>query len=104
MTNDQLRFLGLMRRAGKLASGEEGVKKAVLSRKACRILLASDASENAEKRAKAFALRIHAPVIRLSGTKAELADAFGTAAVAMYAICDEGFATAFDRKLAETEQ
>ena len=104
MTPDELRFLGLMRRAGKLEIGEAGVKKAAAARKAKCILLASDASANAEKRAMAFAAAAGAPLKRLNGTKTELSDALGSSAAAIYAICDEGFYRAFEKKQNRTER
>ena len=54
MRPEDLGFLGLMRRAGKLSAGEEGVRQSVRAGKAKLILLASDASPNAQKRAEDF--------------------------------------------------
>ena len=104
MSGELLRFLGLMRRAGKLEAGEAGVKSAVLSGKARRILLAADASPNAVKRAEAFSARAGVPIIRLDSIKPELSEATGTAGVAMYAICDEGFSQAFEKKMIQTSE
>ena len=57
MRPEALGFLGLMRRAGKLSAGEEGVRQSVRAGKAKLILLASDASPNAQKRAEDFSDR-----------------------------------------------
>ena len=57
MQSELLRFLGLMRRAGKLSVGEEGTGQAARAGKAKLILLASDASPNACDRAEGFARR-----------------------------------------------
>ena len=65
MQTEMLRFLGLMRRAGKLAVGETGTGQSAREGKAALILLASDASENAEDRARGFAHRAQVPLIRL---------------------------------------
>jgi len=45
-----LSYLGLALRAGKLESGDEGVLKAIRSRSALLVFVASDASENAKKK------------------------------------------------------
>ena len=109
MQSELLRFLGLMRRAGKLSVGEEGTGqvaragKAKLARagKAKLILLASDASPNACDRAEGFARRGGAPLVRLHAEKAALASALGVAGGAMAAVCDAGFARALLEKFPE---
>ena len=57
MQSELLRFLGLMRRAGKLSVGEEGTGQVARAGKARLILLARDASDNARDRAEGFARR-----------------------------------------------
>ena len=105
MQSDLLRFLGLMRRAGKLSMGEQGTGQAARAGKAKLILLASDASANAADRAESFAQRAGVPAVRLTATKAELASALGVAGGAMGAVCDEGFAEALLEKFPdETER
>ena len=100
MTADALGFLGLMRRAGKLQAGEEGVRRAVHAGKAKLVLLASDASENAQKRGEGFARQAGVPLLRLDADKAELSLALGVQGGAMFAVCDAGFAGALRKKLA----
>ena len=99
MSAETLRFLGLMRRAGRLSVGEEGTAQAVRAGKACLLLLASDASPNARKRAEAFAFRKNLPIVTLETDKAALSDALGIPASAMFAVCDQGFAQALQEKL-----
>ena len=101
MQAERLRFLGLMRRAGKLSVGEEGTGQAVRAGKAELILLASDASENARDRAESFAGRAEVPLLRLHADKASLASALGVAGGAMAAVCDRGFAHALLEKFPE---
>ena len=96
-----LRFLGLMRRAGKLSVGEEGTGQAARAGKAKLILLAADASENARDRAAGFARRAQVPLVCLRAEKAQLADALHVAGGAMAAVCDEGFAHARIEKYAD---
>ena len=101
MQTEMLRFLGLMRRAGKLAVGETGTGQSAREGKAALILLASDASENAEDRARGFSHRAQVPLIRLKAEKAELADALHVAGGAIAAVCDKGFAQALIEKYAD---
>ena len=99
MKPDALGLLGLMRRAGKLAAGEDGVRQAVRAGKAKLILLASDASQNAKDRAEGFATRSQISLQVLPADKATLSQAAGVAGGAMFAVCDEGFAAALQKKL-----
>ena len=101
MQNDMLRFLGLMRRAGKLSVGETGTGKSVRAGQARLILLASDASGNAQDRAEGFASRANVPLYRLHAEKAALGDALHVAGGSMAAVCDEGFARALIGKFPE---
>ena len=101
MQTELLRFLGLMRRAGKLSVGEEGTGQAARAGKAKLILLAADASENARNRAEGFSRRSGAPLVRLHADKAALASALGVAGGAMAAVCDTGFARALLEKFPE---
>ena len=66
MRPEDLGFLGLMRRAGKLSAGEEGVRQSVRAGKAKLILLASDASPNAQKRAEGFSAHARVPLLVMS--------------------------------------
>ena len=101
MPDEMLRFLGLMRRAGKLSIGEEGTGQAARAGKAKLILLASDASDNARDRAEGFARRGGTALVRLRADKAALASALGVAGGAMAAVCDAGFARALLEKFPE---
>ena len=103
MQADLLKTLGLMRRAGKLNAGEDGVRQAVRKHTAKLILVAADASDNALKRAQGFADASHAPLIRLDENKDALCRALGVNGGAMFAVCDPGFAKAFLAKLEPTE-
>ena len=101
MPDEMLRFLGLMRRAGKLSVGEEGTGQAARAGKAKLILLAHDASDNARDRAEGFARRSGAALVRLHADKAALASALGVAGGSMAAVCDAGFARALLEKFPE---
>ena len=103
MQDDLLKTLGLMRRAGKLSAGEDGVRQAVRKRSARLILVAADASENAVKRAEGFAETAQVPLIRLDAEKDKLCRALGVNGGAMFAVCDEGFKQLFLKKQRESQ-
>ncbi len=101
MRTDSLRLIGLMRRAGKLETGEEGCRAAARAGKAVLILVAEDASANAKDRAARFAQTSGAAILMTDASKAELAGAAGVSGGAMMAVCDVGFAAALLKKLEE---
>ena len=101
MQAELLRFLGLIRRAGKLSTGEAGTGTAARAGKAKLILLAADASPNALDRAQGFARRAGVPLVRLKAEKTALADALGVSGASMHAVCDGGFARALLEKFPE---
>ena len=99
--SNSLNFLGMARKAGKLEIGEEFTGAAVRLKKARVIILASDASENARRRAENFSKAGNVPLIELKYTKAELGRALDKASPAMAAITDIGFAAAFVERIAD---
>ena len=103
MQADLLKTLGLMRRAGKLSAGEDGVRQAVRKRTVRLVLVAADASENAVKRAAGFAETAQVPLIRLDADKESLCRALGVNGGAMFAVCDEGFRKLFLEKSRESQ-
>ena len=86
-----LGMLGLARRAGMLAIGEESTGTAARTGKAKVLFLAADASGNAERRAQAYAA-MGAPLVRLPYLKEELSRALGKSGCSMAAVNDIGFA------------
>lgn len=96
-----LRLLGLMRRASAIAIGESQTGDAVRGGKARLLLIASDASDNARKRAAGFAAGRSVLTVPLPFTKEELADSLGTGACSMAAVTDMGFADALMQLMAE---
>ena len=73
-TDKAANYLGLMRKAGRMAVGEHDGGAAARAGKACLLLLAQDASDNARKRAEGFAHAAQAPLLRLPYTKQALSD------------------------------
>lgn len=87
-----LRYLGLARRAGCLAAGEDNTGAAVRSGKTRILLLAHDASDNAVRRAAGFAAGGRIPLITLPYTKQEISEAIGKGLCSMAAVTDIGMA------------
>ena len=58
--------------------------------KACLLLLAQDASDNARKRAEGFAYTAQAPLLRLPYTKQALSERLGKTGCAIAAVTDPG--------------
>ena len=98
-----LSFLGLIRKAGKISTGEQNTGKAVLQKKAKLIILAEDASPNAAKRALSFAEASGCVLVTVPADKNTLGEALGSSPFAMAAICDSGFADAFQRIINQSD-
>ena len=98
--NSALHLVGLSRKAGRLAVGEEPVSEAAKRREAKLILVAADAAENTLRRAQRFAESGEVPWLASPFTKAELGGAVGRSVCAMLAFTDVGLASAAAEKLA----
>lgn len=101
MSENDLKLLGLMRRAGALVPGESGTGDTVRAGKAKLLLLAADASENAQKRAEGFLHGRRALCVALPYTKEEIASHVGLNSCSMAAVTDLGFADALMSSLAQ---
>ena len=87
-----LSYLGLARKAGKLAVGEFLTENAIYAKKALLVIVAEDASDNTKKK---FTDRCnHKVPLRFYKTKEELGNATGSALKASMAVLDEGFSKA----------
>ena len=101
MANDPcLGMLGLARRAGKLAYGDELVRQLCADHKARCVLVAADAGESTAKKASFYAARVKIPCITLPHSKDELGAAIGKNGCAVCALSDIGLAAAAIGKLA----
>lgn len=90
--NDNLcQFLGIAKKAGKLVSGTEKVKKSVLEQKALLVLLSNEISAKTEKEFKFIAEKHGITVLRLNRTTAELSHATGTTN-GVFSVTDRNFA------------
>lgn len=101
MREKALNLLGLMRRANTLSIGEEDTGSAVREHAAKLVLLASDASPNAKKRAAGYMYGSKAPLITAPFAKEEISLHVGKSGCSMAAVCDIGFANAFMKLLCE---
>lgn len=97
-----LGMLGLARRAGKLAFGDELVRQLCADHKARCVLVASDAGESTAKKAAMYAERANVPCITLPHGKETLGAAIGKNGCAVCALSDIGMAAAAIGKLAAT--
>ena len=96
-----LSLLGMMRRANAIALGEDKTGEAVRAGKGRLLLLASDASDNARRRAESFASGRSVLLVPLPFTKEELSDAVGAGGCSMAAVTDLGFANAWMKLMKE---
>ncbi len=102
MSEKALGLLGLMRRADAIRIGEENTGETVKAGKGKLLLLASDASDNAVKRAESFTFGHSTVTVKLPYTKEALSDAVGVGGCSMAAVTDLGFANAL-MKILKTE-
>ena len=102
-TDPVLRMLGLARRAGKLAYGDELVREACFDHKTRCVFIAGAAGANAAKKAAFYADKANVPCVTLPHGKLELGSAIGKAGCAMCAVADIGMAAAAVNKLAEQD-
>ena len=101
MTDSPLRYLGLMRKAGKLEIGEVASEEASKRGKANLLLLAQDAGVNTRKHAEKMAYNSNVILINLPYGKNEFSHSIGMNHTALVAVTDIGFADAFLTNLAK---
>lgn len=94
-------YLGIARKAGLLTTGEENCGSVVRAGKARLLCLASDASDNAARRAESFVHGTKTPLLRVPYTKEELAASLGTGSCSMAVLTDIGLANSFVSALCE---
>jgi len=94
-------FLGLTKKAGHLAVGEEPVGAACRARNARIVLTASDAAQNSLRRASHFAqLGGDLPLLTIPLDKETIGNAVGLSSCAMLAVTEIGMAASLVKKLA----
>ncbi len=100
MANKVYSMIGLAERAGKVVSGEFSTEKAVKSKKACLVVLASDASANTRKHFSDMCAYRNVPLC-IYGNKEELGHAIGKQMRANLAVTDQGFADSIRERIKE---
>jgi ribosomal protein L7Ae-like RNA K-turn-binding protein len=96
-----LGYISLAKKAGAIQIGETKSAGAIRAGKAQLLVLAADASENAEARAMNFAHGRELTPIRLPFTKQQISQATNTPGCSMAVFTDKGLAEAFLRRLEE---
>ena len=99
-----LRYLALGRKAGSLSVGEFLCGETLSAGKGKLLLLASDSSDNALRRAQGFLHGRRALFGRLPWTKAELSALLGKAGCSMLCFTDLGLAAEFAAALSEEDE
>jgi len=97
-----LSLLGLAQRAGKLASGYEAVRRAVLGGRARLIVISMDASAKTAGRVRRIAEAKRVPCVEVASMR-ELGQAIGQPDRAVVAVLDQGFARAVREALLRGE-
>jgi len=103
MSEKLLNLLGLMRKANAIEIGEMNTGIACRDGKGKVLILASDASDNARRRAGSFVNGRKTVLITVPFTKEEISANVGVGGCSMAAITDLGFANAFVKGLAEND-
>ena len=97
--NPNLGIIGLARKGGMLAMGEEPTGAACRSYHAFAVFTAADAAANSIRRAEHFAQLGGVPHIPVSASKEELGAVCGRASLAMFALTDAGLALSAAKRL-----
>ncbi|MGN0526262.1 MAG: L7Ae/L30e/S12e/Gadd45 family ribosomal protein [Acutalibacteraceae bacterium] len=94
---DAICFLGLCRRAGKLACGHDAVKETVQNNTSCLVIVTSDASQRLFTEMTKRCVEKNIPIIRTSCVMADFAVGLGKSS-AVYSVTDNGFANRITEK------
>ena len=100
MTEHILSMIGLAKKAGQVAIGEEPVGAAARAKDARVILVAQDAAPGSVRRAMSFGQTGACLCLTVPFDKDRLGRALGRTSCAMAAVTDIGFAEAIVKKLA----
>lgn len=95
-------FLGLAAKAGKLVSGEEACEKALKSGKVELVLIASNASENTQKKMSDMC-SFRSVKAKIFGEKGKLGKYIGKENRSAVAVLDHGFASRLTEMIENNE-
>ena len=104
MTEHILSMIGLAKKAGQVAIGEEPVGAVARAKDARVILVAQDAAPGSVRRAMSFGQAGACLCLTVPFDKDRLGRALGRTSCAMAAVTDIGFAEAVAKKLAESDE
>lgn len=96
--NKVVALISLAMKAGKIASGEFSVEKAVKTGKARLVIIAEEASDNTKKKFRNMCLYYKTPC-HFFGAKIQLGNAIGKEFRASLAVLDENLARAIEQQL-----
>jgi len=90
-----LNYLGIARMSGNIEIGEENSKELVKAGQARLLLVASDASDAAKRRAEGYVYGFRTPLVEIPFTKGDVAQIVGRTGCSMVALRDLGLAKSF---------
>ena len=96
-----LNYLGIARKSGGMETGEDNSSGLVKAGKARVLLVASDTSDGAKRRAEGYVYETGTILVEVPFTKDEIAGITGKSGCSMAAITDLGLAGAFLKALAD---
>lgn len=96
-----LNYIGIARMGGGIELGEENAKALVKAGKAKLMIVASDASDAAKRRADGYVFGCSTPLTEVPYTKQEISAIAGRPGCSMAAIRDLGLAASFAKALCE---
>lgn len=94
-----LNYIGIAKKAGVLVTGEENAGIEIRAHKAKLLVLASDASDNARRRAEGFVFETNVPLVVSPLTKEEISYITGKNGCSMLVFKDIGLAERFAQAL-----
>ena len=94
-----LEYVGIARMAGGIETGETNAKALIRAGRAKLLLVASDTSDGARRRAEGYVFGTGVPLANIPYSKAELSAMAGRPGCSMAAFTDLGLATAFAEAL-----
>ncbi|MBE7017419.1 MAG: hypothetical protein E7420_04600 [Ruminococcaceae bacterium] len=98
--NKALNYLGIARKSGGMETGEDNSSGLVKAGKARVLIVASDTSEGAKRRAEGYVFETNTVLVEVPFTKDEISSISGKSGCSMAAITDLGLAAAFLKALA----
>jgi len=101
MEDKALGLLGLMRRAGAIELGEDNSAETVKAGRAKLLILSSDVSDSARRKAEGFSHGRSVQIVPLHYTREELGASLGVKSCAMAALTDMGFSNVLMKELAQ---